>query len=160
VVIRVGNDYWSCGTNFAGFGDSPSFAALTESGDPHTSSTDLSVVSSANAFAPAVRFENETYTTYRATGAVQGTAASGGGGTVPAASDVRSGTAVGVTTGTLAVPSAAAVLSGVSVDATTGTYVEAVAGDVRLGTTFGPAATYTGTLAVSGGGGLSRVIGG
>lgn len=95
------------------------------------------------------------------------------GGTIPSAADVRSGTAVGSTTGTLAVPAAGNVLLGVAVDAgtgtatlpsaalvlsgvtygvagtgSTGTYVVVATGNVRSGTTFGAAAALTGTLAV------------
>ena len=45
------------------------------------------------------------------------------GGTIPAASDVRFGVAVGSATGLLRVPAAAQVQAGVLIDATTGTFV-------------------------------------
>jgi hypothetical protein len=73
VVFRMGNDFYSCGANEAGFGDSPSLAELTESSEPHTSSTNLSLVNGASARAggqPGL-FENETYTSYLDVGAVQ-----------------------------------------------------------------------------------------
>lgn len=82
VVFRLGNDFWSnTSGNENGFGDSPSLAELTESSDPHTSSTDLSLVSGASAKAGGQpgRFENETYTGYLDVGAVQRQEAGSGG---------------------------------------------------------------------------------
>lgn len=73
---------------------------------------------------------------------------SSGGGVVPDAADVRFGTAVGATTGTLHVPPAASVLSGTPVDAGVGTYVVTAAGNVRSGTLFGAASAQSGTLVV------------
>jgi hypothetical protein len=68
------------------------------------------------------------------------------GGTIPAASNVRSGVAVGAGTGTLVVPSAANVRHGVTFDnGTTGTAYIPAAADVRLGTHTD---ATTGTLAV------------
>lgn len=75
------------------------------------------------------------------------------GGTIPSASDVRFGTSVGSTTGTLHVPTASQVLNGISVDATTGNVVLPATSNVRSGTTFGPSSSETGTLNVSGGSG-------
>ncbi len=100
-------------------------------------------------------------------GGVLGTYEGGGGGTVPAASDVRYGVAVGETTGTCYVPSAAdvrhgvnvdattgtcyvptaaQVLLGVSIDATTGTVRQAATYDVRDGVAYGPSDALEGTL--------------
>lgn len=66
---------------------------------------------------------------------------------VPSAANVRLGTAVDAGTGTAAIPAASSVRSGVAVDATTGTLVVPSAANVRLGTSVGvpPAA---GTCAV------------
>ena len=62
----------------------------------------------------------------------------GSGGTVPAASDVRYGVAVGVITGTCHVPTAAQTLYGVSVDVSDiGTQHVPSANDVRSGTATG-----------------------
>lgn len=77
------------------------------------------------------------------------------GGTIPSAADVRFGTSVGSTTGTLHVPTASQVLSGVAVDATTGNVVLPTTSNVRSGTTFGPSNADVGTLNVSGGPGGS-----
>jgi hypothetical protein len=83
VVTRFGNDYWSntSGTE-NGFGDSPSPAQLSESADPHTSATVLSLVGTAAAKAggqPGL-FENEAYTSYADVGAVQRQEAGGTSG--------------------------------------------------------------------------------
>ena len=85
VVRRLGNDFWSntSGTE-NGFGDSPSLAELGESADPHTSATDLALISAALAKAggqPGL-LENESYTSYLDAGAVQRQEAAGGGGIV------------------------------------------------------------------------------
>lgn len=95
----------------------------------------------------------------------------GGGGTIPAVSDVRFGVTVGAAqtgtlvvpstvdvrastsygaggaefTGSLAVPSASVVLTGNSVDATTGTYVAVATSNVKTAVTFGTSSGLTGT---------------
>lgn len=58
-------------------------------------------------------------------------------GTVPSASDVRLGIAVGSGTGTLAVPATNKVLTGTAVDATTGTLTLPTAGQVLSAISFG-----------------------
>ena len=74
VLKRLGNDFWSnsLGTE-TGFGDSPSLSQLSESNDPHTSSTNLALItgSSAKAGGQPGLFENESYTSYLDVGAVQ-----------------------------------------------------------------------------------------
>jgi hypothetical protein len=71
------------------------------------------------------------------------------GGAIPSVSDVRLGTAVGATTGTLHVPAAGNVLSGVAVDAGTGTLALPTADDVVLSTSYGnPSSPMTGTVTV------------
>jgi hypothetical protein len=73
--------------------------------------------------------------------------ASGGGGTVPTAANVRSGIAVGAGTGTLIVPTAAQVIDTVTFDATTiGTVHLPIVADVRNATAFGPGSASSGTL--------------
>ncbi len=67
-------------------------------------------------------------------GAGNATAGTYAPGTIPAASDVRHGTAVGSSTGTAYIPAAADVRHGTSVDATTGTAYIPSAADVRHGT--------------------------
>ncbi len=74
-VQRLGNDYWSnsSGTE-TGMGDAPSLNELSETADPHQSSTNMTLVGRASARfggQPGL-FENETYTTYPDVGAVQG----------------------------------------------------------------------------------------
>jgi len=79
-VKRWNNDYYNCTNNEVGFGDSPSFYGQTESGDPNTSSTDLSLISGANAKANgAGLFEVEAYSSYLDIGAVQRQEAASGG---------------------------------------------------------------------------------
>jgi hypothetical protein len=73
-----------------GFGDSPNFNNNTDSSNPFTSSTDLTLVSGSNARAHALpgRFENQSFTSYADAGAVQHQDSGGGvviikrGGTV------------------------------------------------------------------------------
>jgi hypothetical protein len=82
VVMRLGNAFYNntSGTEFA-FGDSPSLSEITESGDPHVSSTDLSLISGAlskGSGEPGL-FENESYTSYLDRGAVQRQESGGGG---------------------------------------------------------------------------------
>jgi hypothetical protein len=82
VVRRLGNAFYN-NTSGAenGFGDSPSLAQITEASDPHTSSTDLSLVTGAlskGAGQPG-KFENEPYTSYLDVGAVQRQESGGGG---------------------------------------------------------------------------------
>lgn len=82
VVSRIGNAFYGNGANEAGFGDSPSLQEVTEASDPHTSSTNLSLVSGASSKAggqPGL-FENESYTSYLDVGAVQRQEAGAGGG--------------------------------------------------------------------------------
>lgn len=72
-------------------------------------------------------------------------------GTVPDASDVRSGVEVGETTGTLVIPAASDVQTGVGYGAAgtefTGTFTAPDAGDVRASETYGGGGTeFTGTL--------------
>lgn len=68
-----------------GMGDSPDFFLITESAEPFTSSTDLSLVSGSLARAAGImgRFENESFTGYASSGAVQLAAGGGGGLVVP-----------------------------------------------------------------------------
>ena len=70
----------------------------------------------------------------------------GGGGTVPAASDVRFGVAVGAGTGLAYIPTAAEVLLGVNVDQTTGNVRLPPETNVLLGYSYGPNDTLTGEL--------------
>jgi hypothetical protein len=73
---------------------------------------------------------------------------------VPAAADVRVGTAVAATVGTLAVPTAAQVLAGVAVGATVGTVTLPAAADVESGVQFGAGGNqYTGSLVAEAGSG-------
>jgi hypothetical protein len=84
--IRVSNcDFWNntSGT-INGFGDAPSLRQQTESSDPNTSGTDLSLVSGAAGKATGLpgAFENESYTSYLDIGGVQRQESSGGGTTL------------------------------------------------------------------------------
>lgn len=64
---------------------------------------------------------------------------------LPNASDLRSGVVVSSVTGTLAVPSPTQVLSGVATDNTVGSYITAATSTVKIGQTFGPSGSLTGT---------------
>jgi hypothetical protein len=64
---------------------------------------------------------------------------------LPNASDLRSGVVVSSVTGTLAVPSPTQVLSGVATDNTVGAYITAATSAVKIGQTFGPSGSLTGT---------------
>jgi hypothetical protein len=79
-VVRACNDYFSCsGGNEVGFGDSPAFFGQTESGSPITSATNMTPVAGSNAINngfPGI-FENESFSSYPAIGAVQPLAAGG-----------------------------------------------------------------------------------
>jgi hypothetical protein len=75
---------------------------------------------------------------------------SGSSGTIPAASDVRHGVAVGSTTGTCYVPSAANTRYGISVDATQGTCHVPTAAQTYYGVSVD--VSYTGTLTLPGAG--------
>ncbi len=77
---------------------------------------------------------------------LDGTLDPGAGGTMPDPADVRLGTAVAETTGTLAVPSPDEVLLNVATDDTLGTYLTVAAGDVREAVTFGAAGVEVGLL--------------
>lgn len=65
--------------------------------------------------------------------------------TLPAAGDLREGVVVGSVTGTLAVAPPAAVLYQTPTDNTVGTYVPAIASNVKINVSFGPAGGLTGT---------------
>jgi hypothetical protein len=83
VVSRLGNYFYACTSGPEnGFGDSPSLSQTVEpSTDPHTSSTDLTLVTGSSALAAAQpgAFEGESYTSYLDAGAVQKASAGGGG---------------------------------------------------------------------------------
>ena len=79
---------------------------------------------------------------------LDGTYDPGGGGTIPSASDVRLGVAVGAGTGTANIPVANEVLAGVPVDHTVGNVTLPGVGDVRLSVQFGSAFSRTGAVRV------------
>ncbi len=92
--------------------------------------------------------EVSTGITFGANNALTGTLDPGGGGVVPAPADVRLGTAVAATVGTLAVPPPGSVLLDVATDGRLGTYVPVSTANVRLGVGFGGGGVQTGTLIV------------
>lgn len=71
-------------------------------------------------------------------------------GAAPNAGDLRFGTIVGSTTGTLRVPTADQTLLGVLVDNTTGTVRQALTSKVELGYVYGPSDSLTGTVRIPG----------
>lgn len=97
-------------------------------------------VTTNGTYVPVSTGNVKTGVTFGAASAETGTCA------VPAASDVRSGTAVNATTGTLAVPDPDDVLDGVATDNTTGTYETVLEEQVEEGIVFGPNGSLTGTL--------------
>lgn len=81
-LCRIGNDFYSCTSGAEhGFGDSPAFAGQTDTSDPTTSSTDMTVPVGRNARGAVAHFqyEGESYSSYRDIGAVQHQDAGGGG---------------------------------------------------------------------------------
>ncbi len=85
IVQRACNDFYLCTSgDETGFGTNPSFFQQDEVSDPLTSSTDLSVVVGALARAtgfPGI-FENQSYTSYLTSGAVDPQTGSGSGGAI------------------------------------------------------------------------------
>lgn len=81
-LFRANNDFYSNGTNEAGFGDAPAWFGQTDSASPFVSApTNLTLATVTNARQngfPGV-FENETYSSFLSIGAVQPTSASSGG---------------------------------------------------------------------------------
>lgn len=73
LVIRTCNDFYSCTSGAEnGFGDSPAFFGQTDLSDPVTSASDMTPVSGSNARNngfPGI-FENQSYSSYPAIGAV------------------------------------------------------------------------------------------
>lgn len=85
VISRLGNVFYSnTSGNETGFGDSPSLGEGTESTTPYTNagSGDLSLVTGAVSKGRGLpgAFENQSYTSYLDTGAVQRQESGGGGG--------------------------------------------------------------------------------
>ena len=85
-------------------------------------------------------------TTYDSLLSRTGTLDPDAGGTVPSASDVRFGVAVGAGTGLAHIPKAGEVLFGVNVDQTTGDVVLPSINDVRLSTAFGSLSSLVGNV--------------
>lgn len=78
LITRADNAFWNCGAQEIGFGDSPAFNSITETADPLTGSTDLSLKATAlSKGAAGGLFEGESYTNYLDVGAVQRQEASG-----------------------------------------------------------------------------------
>lgn len=72
LIQVVACDFYSCGTNIIGIGDSPALFGQTDSADPTTSATNVTPVASANARShgfPGI-FENQSYSSFQDIGAV------------------------------------------------------------------------------------------
>lgn len=78
-IVRIGNAFWNCGSQELGFGDSPSFDAVSEVANPLTSPTDMTPIAGALSLGAAGGlFEGESYTNYLDIGAVQRQSSGGG----------------------------------------------------------------------------------
>lgn len=81
LIHRVGNLYYSNGSDSIGLGDSPEFEKLTDGSSPFVNApTDLSIVSTSNGYNLGRMLAGLGYSTFADVGAVQHEDAGGGGG--------------------------------------------------------------------------------